>query len=64
MNQMDRDKVAVLTVIKHMGGDATFADVSLRAGEGLSSAVLELVRENLLRKEGNRYFLEEQSDAA
>ena len=45
MNQNERDKRAILTVIKHMGGSATYADIRLRAGELMASALIELVGE-------------------
>ena len=44
MNQNDRDKIAIATVLRQMG-ECSYQDVSLRAGEGLASPLMEMVRD-------------------
>jgi hypothetical protein len=52
MSQKKRDKVAILTVLKHCGGSATYSDIKLRAGELVADALIELVTEGkVLRDE-------------
>ena len=42
MNQMQRDKRAIKTVLK-LVGPTTFAEIALRAGEGLYPAMREMI---------------------
>ena len=50
MNQNQRDRRAILTVLKHMGGEATYPDIALRGGEGLAGPLMEMVQEGLIIK--------------
>ncbi len=43
MNQNQRDKRAIKTIISQMV-EATYPDIALRGGEGLASPLLELVQ--------------------
>lgn len=43
MNQKQRDKRAIRTVLNQLG-PATYADIALRAGEGLYQALDEMVQ--------------------
>lgn len=51
MNQNQRDKVAIRTILKHMGGEASYAEIALRGGEGLASPLLEMVRDGEVVKD-------------
>jgi hypothetical protein len=41
---MSRDKNAIRTILKHMGGAASYPDIALRGGEGLASPLMEMVQ--------------------
>ena len=43
MNQNDRDKVAIRTILRQMD-EATYPEIALRGGEGLASALMEMVQ--------------------
>ncbi len=43
LSQNQRDKIAIRTVLKQMGS-TTFQEIALRAGEGLSSPLMEMVQ--------------------
>lgn len=43
MNQNQRDKIAIRTVLSQMG-KASYPEIALRAGEGLASPLLEMVQ--------------------
>lgn len=42
MNQMQRDKRAIRTVLEQVGA-ASFSEIALRAGEGLYPAMREMI---------------------
>lgn len=44
MNQNQRDKRAIRTILNQMG-EATYPDIALRGGEGLASPLMEMVRD-------------------
>jgi hypothetical protein len=59
MNQNQRDRRAIRTILKHMGGEATYPDIALRGGEGLASPLLEMVQEGEITKQvrdGRSYY--------
>jgi hypothetical protein len=43
MTQNQRDKTAIITILRQMG-DATYPDIALRGGEGLASPLIEMVQ--------------------
>lgn len=43
LTQNQRDKIAIRTVLSQMGS-TTFQEIALRAGEGLSSPLMEMVQ--------------------
>lgn len=43
LNQNQRDKIAIRTVLTQMG-EASYPDIALRAGEGLASPLVEMVQ--------------------
>lgn len=52
MNQTERNKIAIRTVIAQMG-EASYPDIALRAGEGLASPLMEMVHAGeVLRRDG------------
>lgn len=59
MNQNQRDRRAIRTILKHMGGEATYPDIALRGGEGLLGPLMEMVKEGEIIKEireGRSYY--------
>lgn len=48
MNQYQRDCRAILTILEHMGGEATYPDIALRGGEGLADPLMQMVREGII----------------
>ena len=44
LTQNQRDRIAIRTVLSQMGS-TTFQEIALRAGEGLSSPLMEMVKE-------------------
>lgn len=50
MTQNQRDKIAIITILRQMG-DATYPDIALRGGEGLASPLMEMVRAGEVIKE-------------
>lgn len=50
MNQNQRDRRAILTILKHTGGEATYPEIALRGGEGLAGPLMEMVQEGILTK--------------
>jgi len=42
LSQNQRDRIAIRTVLSQMGS-TTFQEIALRAGEGLSSPLMEMV---------------------
>lgn len=44
LTQNQRDRIAIRTVLKEMVS-TTFQEIALRAGEGLSSPLMEMVQE-------------------
>lgn len=47
MNQNQRDRRAIQTILEQTG-EATYPEIALRGGEGLASALMEMVQEGLL----------------
>lgn len=43
LNQNQRDRIAIRTVLGQMGS-ASYPDIALRAGEGLASPLMEMVK--------------------
>lgn len=50
MNQNQRDKIAIQTILRQMN-EASYPDIALRAGEGLASPLMEMVRDGEVIKD-------------